>query len=72
MADKKRDLEKVSLGIGIMFGIYWIYSIFIQNNLNVQPMLKKMIGLISLYCVGLFVFVMIIKKSPEQKWKKER
>ena len=70
MADKKRDLEKVSLGIGIMFGIYWIYSIFIQNNLNVQPMLKKMIGLIILYCVGLFVFVMIIKKIPGTKMEK--
>ncbi len=31
MNEKKKDLEKVSLGIAIMFGIYWIYSIFIQK-----------------------------------------
>ena len=48
MIDKKKDLYKVSLGIGIMFGIYWIYSVFIQNNLNIQSMFKTIIGLISL------------------------
>lgn len=70
MIDKKKDLEKVSLGIGIMFGIYWIYSIFIQNNLNIQPMFKKIIGLISLYCVGLFAFMKIIRKIPNTKIEK--
>lgn len=70
MVDKKRDLEKVSLGIGIMFGIYWIYSVFIQNNLNIQPMLKTLIGLISLYGVGLFIFIKIISKIPNTKIEK--
>lgn len=67
MVDKKKDLEKVSLGIGIMFGIYWIYSVFIQNNLNIQPMFKTIIGLISLYGVGLFAFIKIISKIPNTK-----
>lgn len=70
MVDKKKDLEKVSLGIGIMFGIYWIYSVFIQNNLNIQPMFKTIIGLISLYGVGLFAFMEIISKIPNTKIEK--
>lgn len=70
MFDKKKDLEKVSLGIGIMFGIYWIYSVFIQNNLNIQPMFKTIIGLISLYGVGLFAFMKIISKIPNTKMEK--
>lgn len=70
MVDKKKDLEKVSLGIGIMFGIYWIYSVFIQNNLNIQPMFKTIIGLISLYGIGLFAFMKIISKIPNTKMEK--
>lgn len=46
MNEKKKDLEKVSFGIAIMFGIYWIYSIFIQKNLNIQPVFKTIIGFI--------------------------
>jgi len=70
VVDKKKDLEKVSLGIGIMFGIYWIYSVFIQNNLNIQPMFKTIIGLISLYGVGLFAFMKIISKISNTKIEK--
>jgi len=70
VVDKKKDLEKVSLGIGIMFCIYWIYSVFIQNNLNIQPMFKTIIGLISLYGVGLFAFMKIISKISNTKIEK--
>lgn len=70
MIDKKKDLYKVSLGIGIMFGIYWIYSVFIQNNLNIQSMFKTIIGLISLYGVGLFAFMKILSKIPNFKIEK--
>lgn len=41
MNEKKKSLEKVSLGIAVMFGIYWIYLIFIQNSLDIQPIFKK-------------------------------
>lgn len=66
---KEKVLEKISLGIAFMFGIYWIYSVFIQDKLNIQPMLKKIIGLISLYGIGLFIFMKIIKKLPNTKIK---
>lgn len=66
---KEKVLEKIGLGIAIMFGIYWIYSIFIQNNLNIQQMLKTIIGLISLYGIGLFIFIKMIKKIPNTEMK---
>ncbi len=70
MNEKKKDLEKVSFGIAIMFGIYWIYLIFIQDNLNIQSMFKTIIGLVSLYGIGLMVFINIIKKIPNTKIEK--
>lgn len=67
--EKKKILEKIGFGIGSMFGIYWIYSVFIQNQLNIQPMFKTIIGLISLYVIGLFIFMKIIGKIPSAKIK---
>lgn len=66
---KEKVLEKIGLGIAFMFGIYWIYSVFIQEKLNIQPMFKTIIGLISLYGIGLFIFMKIIKKLPNTKIK---
>ncbi len=70
MNKKKKDLEKVSFGIAIMFGIYWIYSVFIQKNLNIQPIFKTIIGLVTLYVIGLFLFINITKKIPNTNIKK--
>lgn len=67
--EKNKSLEKIGLGVASMFGIYWIYSVFIQNQLNIQPMLKTIIGLISLYVIGLFIFMKIIGKIPSTKIK---
>lgn len=72
MNEKKKTLEKVSLGIAIMFGIYWIYSIFIQNSLNIQPIFKTIIGLVILYGIGLFLFIKIIRKVPNTKLTKNK
>lgn len=44
---EKKDIEKVGFGIA-MFGMNWIYAILIQNYLNISPMLKTIIGLVSL------------------------
>ncbi len=70
--EKKKDLEKVSLGIAIMFGIYWIYSVFIQKNLNIQPIFKSIIGLVTLYVIGLFLFINITNKIPNTNIKKSK
>ncbi len=55
-----------------MFGIYWIYSIFIQKNLNIQPIFKTIIGLVTLYVIGLFLFINITKKIPNTNIKKSK
>ena len=68
--EKRKSLEKVSLGIAVMFGFYWIYLIFIQNNFDIYPILKKLIGMFILYGVGLFAFIKIISKIPNAKIKK--
>ena len=68
----KKDLEKVSFGIAIMFAIYWIYSIFIQKNLNIQPIFKTIIGLVFLYVIGLFLFINITKKIPNTNINKNK
>jgi len=44
---EKKDLEKVGFGIA-MFGMNWTYAILIQNHLNITPMLKTIVGLVSL------------------------
>ena len=61
--EKNKSLEKIGLGVASMFGIYWIYSVFIQNQLNIQPMFKTIIGLISLYVIGLFILVTYVLES---------
>lgn len=70
--EKRKRLEKIGLGIGIMFGIYWIYSIFIQDKINIPSMLKTIIGLTTLYVIGLFIFMKIIKKIPNTKMKQRK
>ncbi len=72
MNEKKEDLEKISFGIAIMFGIYWIYSIFIQKNLNIQPIFKSIIGLVTLYVIGLFLFINITKKISNTNIRKSK
>lgn len=48
--------------------MFW--NLFIQNNLNIQPMFKTIIGLVSLYGIGLFLFVKTINKIPNTKIEK--
>lgn len=70
--EKRKRLEKIGLGIGSMFGIYWIYSIFIQDKINIPSILKTIIGLTTLYGIGLFIFMKIIKKIPNTKTKQSK
>lgn len=70
--EKRKRLEKIGLGIGSMFGIYWIYSIFIQDKINIPSMLKTITGLTTLYGIGLFIFMKIIKKIPNTKMKQRK
>lgn len=68
--ERKKVLERLSIGIAVMFGIYWIYNIFIQGRLDLSVQLKSILGAVSLYVVGLIVFLFAIKKYPSEKAKK--
>ena len=72
MNQKVRDLEKVSFGIAIMFGIYWLYTIFIQQYLPTSIFINNLIGLIILYVIGLFLFMFVIKDIDSQKYQKNK
>lgn len=66
---RKKELEKISIGISIMFGLYWIYSIFISPKIDINPIINSIIRLFILYGVGLFLFKETIKKIPNTKIK---
>lgn len=70
--EKKKSLEKVGFGIAIMFGIYWIYTLFIQDRLNLAPIFLTLIGFLTLYAAGLLLFTGVIKKIPNSELKKGR
>lgn len=72
MNNKTKDLEKVSVGIGLMFGIYWIYSCFIKQHLSISNELKTIIGLLVLYGIGLGLFAWITHNIPPQKLRKKK
>lgn len=72
MTKKKKSLEKISFGIGLMFIIYWIYSLFIQENLRIPSMYKSILGLMILYGLGLVVLLRIIKDIPSYNIQRNR
>lgn len=72
MRNKCKDLEKVALGIALMFGVYWLYAYFLQDRLDLQAGVEKVLGLVSLYGVGLGLFLLMIKGIPGGKLGERR
>lgn len=72
MNNKSKDLEKVSFGIAIMFGVYWIYACFIKQYLPINNEWKTIIGLVMLYVLGLGLFARITHKIPTYKYEKKK
>ena len=72
MNNKSKDLEKVSFGIAIMFGMYWIYACFIKQYLPINNEWKTIIGLVMLYVLGLGLFVRITHKIPIFLYEKKK
>lgn len=62
-SEKTRDLERISIGAAVMFGIYWVYSLFIKERLALSTELKMVIGLAVLYGIGLALFLAISKSG---------
>lgn len=72
MNHKAKDLEKVSFGIAVMFGLYWTYSCFIKRYLPLSDSLKTTVGLGVLYVIGLGFFLCITHKIPACKYDKKK
>ena len=67
MKNKCKELERVAIGIALMFGVYWLYAYFLQDRLDWPAGVEKVLGLVSLYVVGLGLFVLIIKGIPSSR-----
>lgn len=66
---RKKDLERVSIGFATMFGIYWLYKLFLSPFLNLPPFWEQVVGMLLLYGLGLFLFVRIARCSLRFRMK---
>ena len=73
MNKKTKDLEKTALGIAVMFGLNWLYSIFVRQHLPFSEIIKGILGIALLYGAGLVLFIFITKDvSKEPYARKEK
>jgi len=72
MNHKKKDLERVAFGIAVMFGIYWIYSCLIKQQLMVGDGMKTILGMVVLYVLGLGLFLCITRSIPVSPYEKKK
>jgi disulfide bond formation protein DsbB len=68
MNNKAKDLEKAALGIAVMFGLYWLYSMVAKPYLPFSEEIKGVVGLAVLYGAGLGLFVLITKNVSKQSY----
>lgn len=71
MGSKHKDLKKVAIGIALMFGVYWLYAYYLQDRIDLSAGVEKLLGLVSLYVVGLGLFVLVTKGIPEGRGKSD-
>lgn len=70
--NKSGELEKVAFGIALMFGVYWLYAYFLQEKLDLPAGIEKLLGLASLYVVGLSLFLLMTKGIPGSRRESDR
>ncbi len=71
MNKKTKDLEKTALGIAVMFGLSWLYSIFVRPLLPFPEIIKGVLGLVLLYAAGLVLFVFITKNVTKEPYARK-
>lgn len=54
-------LERTALGIAAMFGIYWMYTLFLRERIPASEGMRLLFGLVCLYGLGLGAFVCMTK-----------
>mgnify|MGYP000928304057 CR=1 FL=1 len=68
MNNKTKDLEKVALGVAVMFGLFWLYSIVARPHLPFSEGVNGVVGLAVLYGLGLGLFVLITKNVSKHSY----
>lgn len=71
MNNKTKDLEKTALGIAVMFGLFWLYSLFVRPHLPFPEIIKGILGIALLYGAGLVLFVLITKNVSKQPYARK-
>lgn len=71
MNNKAKDLERVALGIVVMFGLFWLYSLVIRPHLPFVELALDIIGIVLLYGVGTGLFVRITKDVVKQPYARK-
>lgn len=71
MNKKTKDLEKTALGIAVMFGLFWLYSLLLRPHLPFSEGVKGVAGLVVLYGAGLGLFVLITKNVPQEPYARK-
>ena len=72
MNHKRKDLERITFGIAVMFGIYWIYSYLLKQHLTVSDGMKTILGMGVLYGLGLGLFLGITRDIPVSSYEKRK
>lgn len=57
----REALERTAIGIAAMFGIYWIYTLFLREHIPLSEGMRLLFGLACLYVLGLGAFVCMTK-----------
>ena len=68
---RSKELEKVAIGIALMFGVYWLYAYYLQDVLELSASVEKVLGLVSLYVVGLGLFVLVTKGTSGSRGERD-
>lgn len=68
MNNKTKDLEKVALGVAMMFGLFWLYSMVVRPHLPFSEGINGVVGFAVLYGLGLGLFVLITKNVSKQSY----
>ncbi len=72
MSDKKYALTRVTLGITVMFGCYWLYTCILKKYIGMEGSVSTLIGLVCLYGIGLGLMGRMVKGVPGQRIEKKK
>lgn len=67
----KCEEKRMSIGILLMYSLYWVYNFIIRDTLLVSNSLKNLLGMIVLYVFGFGLFLGMIRKIPDSQYIKK-